>query len=209
MTTNHDICTDALRKIGVIAQDQTATADEMETARKALGRMLWSWQNKGYFLFSVTATSVALSTTASYALVPRPFLVQSVRFKRDDIETPMTLLTREGYDTLPVKTTTGTPTTWYYDRQVNSGTLYIWPVLATATDETLEVTYVRSLDDPELTADVDFPLEWQDAVVYGLASRLTDDFMVNAPNVMARAERELSEALAGDREGSVYFVGWS
>lgn len=209
MTTNHDICTDALRKIGVIAQDQTATADEMETARKALGRMLWSWQNKGYFLFSVAATSVALSTAESYALVPRPFLVQSVRFKRNDIETPMTLLTREGYDTLPVKTTTGTPTTWYYDRQVSSGTIYIWPVLATATDETLEITYVRSLDDPELAADVDFPLEWHDAVVYGLASRLTDDFMVNAPNVMARAERELSEALAGDREGSVFFVGWA
>lgn len=207
MTTNFDICTDALRKIGVVAQDQTATADEMETAHKALGRMLWSWQNKGYFLFSVTATSVALSTTASYALVPRPFLVQSVRFKRDDIETPMNSLTREGYDTLPIKTTTGQPTSWYYDRQVNSGTIYIWPVLATATDETLEITYVRSLDDPELTADVDFPLEWQDAVVYGLASRLTDDFMVNAPNIMARAERELDEALAGDREGSVYFVG--
>jgi hypothetical protein len=181
----------------------------METARKALGRMLWSWQNRGYMLFAVTSTSVALSTTASYALVPRPLVVQSVRFKRNGVELPMTQLTREEYDTLPVKTTTGTPTSWNYDRQVNSGTLYVWPVLASATTETLEITYVRSLDDPELIADADFPAEWEDAVVYGLAARLSDDFMVNAPNVVARAERELSEALAGDREESVYFVGWS
>jgi hypothetical protein len=207
MTTNFDICQDALRKIGVIAQDQAATANEMETARKALGRMLWSWQNRGYMLFSVASTSVAMSTSASYALVPRPLAVQSVRFKRSTVELPMTQLTREEYDTLPVKTTTGTPTTWYYDRQVNSGTIYVWPLLATATSETLEITYVRSLDDPELTADADFPVEWEDAVVYGLASRLSDDFMVNVPNVIARAERELSQALAGDREESIYFVG--
>lgn len=207
MTTNNEICTDALRKIGVVAQDETATADEMETARRALGRMLLAWQNKGYNLWAVADMSVALSGSATFALVPRPFALQSVLFRRAGIDMPMMELNRVEYDRLPNKASTGTPTCYYYNRQANSGTLYIWPLIASATTETLEITYIRSLDLIDLDEDTDFPPEWDDAVVYGLAARLMDDFSVNMPNVPVRAELELMNALSGDREGSVYFIG--
>lgn len=207
MTTNSDICEDALRKIGVVASDQTATGDEMETARKALGRMLLAWQNKGYNLWAVTSMSVTATTSATYTLTPaRPLSLSSVRWKATS-EIPMQEMSRDEYDRLPLKTSVGQPTSYYYNRQKATATLYVWPVPSSVTTETLEITYIRSLDDVVLTADVDFPPEWEDAVVYGLASRLTDDFMVNAQNVMMRAEVELENALAGDREGSVYFVG--
>jgi len=206
--TNFDICTDALRKIGVVAQDEVANGDQIQVALRQLSRMLKAWQSKGYMLWTVASMSVPLTTAASYALTPaRPVKVQSVRLKRGGIETPMMEMNRDEYDTLPQKASTGLPTQWYYDRQREAGTLYVWPVLAAANGETLQVTYVRELADVVADAELDAPSEWWEAIVYGLAARLADDYERNVPNVIALAQIELRDAMAGDREGSVYFVG--
>jgi hypothetical protein len=210
--TNEAICRDALRKIGVVAVDETPTADEIETARRALERLLKAWQNRGYLLWSVTSMSVTLTTASSYSLTPaRPVQIQNVNFRRSAIDLPMIELTRQEYDRLPNKATKGTPTQYYYDRQRDAGTLYIWPSLATAAGETLEVTYVRELADVQLSDPVDVPSEWWDAAVYNLALRLMPDFGVSASalgqDIIAMAGVTLQDALSGDREGSVYFVG--
>ena len=205
--TNLEICTAALRKIGVVGMGVTASADEIETARTALSRMLKSWQSKGYNLWAVTSMSVTATTSASYSLTPeRPLSLSSVRWKATT-ETPMQELSRDEYDRLPLKTSTGTPTSYYYNRQREDALLYVWPVPASVTTQTLEITYIRELADVAQADEADIPGEWYDCVVYGLAARLADDFMVSAPGVIARAEMLLDEALAGDREGSIYFVG--
>ena len=209
--TNEAICRAALRKLGVLAIDETPTADEIEAARSQLERLLKGWQNKGYFLWTVTTMAVTLTTAASYSLTPaRPVQIQNVNFRRSGVDLPMIELNRQEYDRLPNKTATGTPTQFYYDRQKESGTLYIWPALATASGETLQITYVREVADVTLDAAVDVPSEWWDAVVYNLAMRLSDDFMIPAQSmggVVAQAIATLNDALAGDREGSIYFVG--
>jgi hypothetical protein len=206
--TNFDIAQDALRKLGVVAQDEAPTADELQTAMRQLDRMLKAWQSRGFMLWTVTSMTVPLTTAASYVLSPpRPVALQSVRLKRGGIEMPMVELNREEYDRLPQKASTGTPTQWYYDRQRETGTIYVWPVLAVAGGETLEITYVRELADVVPSAEVDVPGEWWDAVIYNLAARLADDYSVEVPNVIALAQIELRNAMAGDREGSVYFVG--
>jgi hypothetical protein len=209
--TNEAICRAALRKIGVLAVDETPTADEIETARLALERLLKSWQSKGYLLWTVSSMSVTLTTAVSYSLSPaRPVQIQNVNFRRSGIDLPMIELNRQEYDRLPNKAATGTPTQYYYDRQKEAGTLYIWPGLSTAAGETLEITYVRELADVVLATAVDVPSEWWDATVYNLGARLIDDFAVTgetANRVIGLAVKELADALAGDREGSVYFVG--
>lgn len=206
--TNLDICTQALRKIGVVAQDEQATADEIETARVGLRRMLKAWQNKQILRPMTASQSVTLTTAASYTLDPvRPVEIQSCRLKRSGIETPMQELSREEYDSLPIKTSAGLPTCWYYDRQREAAKLYVWPVLASASGETLEITYVREFEDVALSAVADIPGEMEDAAVYNLADRLQDDFSTNKPKVTMMAKELLAEALAFDREGSVFFGG--
>lgn len=206
--TVSEICTDALRKIGVVAVDETATAEQIETARKALGRMLKHWQNFGFNLWTVASQTVTLTTAGSYTLDPvRPVQIESVRFNNGTIETPMERITREEYDSIPNKTTTGQPTQWYYDKQREAAKLYIWPVMSSVASETLEITYHREVNDAVLTDPVDVPSEMYDAVVYNLGSMLTDDFAVAAPQVVQRAEMLKQEALAFDREGSVFFAG--
>lgn len=208
--TVREVLESALRKIGVVAEDEPMTEDQANAALRAFNRMLKAWQNRGYNLWAVASQSVTLTTAASYTLNPvRPVEILSCRLKRSGFEMPMVRLTREDYDNLPVKTTQGTPTQFYYDRQREAAKLYIWPVLAAAAGETLEITYVREFEDMGINDAPDIPSEWYDAAVYGLAARLADDFRANPGNVVARAEEELRLALAGDREGSLWFRDWT
>lgn len=210
--TYRDIVTDALRKIGVVAKDTPADADDANHALRVLNRMLKAWQNKGYSVFTMTGGTLTLTTAASYTLSPvRPMSIHNARLKRSGIEIPMVEMTREEYDSLPVKTTTGIPTQFYYDRQREAAVLYIWPVLATAAGETVEYTYQREIEDVTALGDtVDMPVEYYDAVVYGLAARLADDFELESGavnRVIARAQQMEDDAFAFDQEGSVFFAG--
>lgn len=205
-STARDLIGDALRKIGVCAMDEPMTADMAAAGLRALNRMLKSWQNKGYCTWAKSSQSVTLTTASSFTLNPaRPLEILSCRFKRSGVEMPMLPFTRDEYDSLPLKTAHGTPTTYHYDRQREDARLYVWPVMSPVNGETLEITYTREMDDQGLDDPVDVPGEWYDAVVYGLAARLADDYSVTAGNVVARAEAELRDAFAFDREGSVWF----
>lgn len=204
--TARTLISDALRKIGVVAQDEPMTADQADHALRAMNRMVKAWQNRGYNIWGATEVAITLTTAASYVFDARPMSVESVRLRRGTIDTPMQEMTRQEYYDLPQKTSTGTPTCYYFERQREAATLFIWPVLAAADGETLRVLCTRELEDQvDLNAVPDVPAEWWDALVYGLAARLADDFSVQAPNVVARAEEELRLALAFDREGSVFF----
>ena len=207
MTTNADICAAALRKIGVVSASQPIGANDLRDALSALGRMLSSWQNMRYNLWTYAEGEVSLTGASSYVLSPRPVEVHDVRLRRAGIDTPMQQMTREEYYALPQKTSTGLPTCYFLDRQRDETTLYVWPVLSVVNGESLQITYTREIITPLAGDQSDTPAQFEDAVVYGLAARLADDYEVQADRVIMRAERELDLALSFDREGSVYFAG--
>lgn len=205
--TTRDLIEDALRKIGVVAFDEPMTADQVVNGLRAWNRLLKSWQNRGYNLWAVASQTVTLTTAASYTLSPvRPVRILNARLVRSGIETPMLSMTRQEYDAMPVKGSTGLPTRFYYDKQREAALFYIWPVLAVAAGETIRITFEREAEDQtDVNAVPDIPGEWWEAAVYGLAARLADDYSRNVPNVVARAEEELRLALADDREESLFF----
>lgn len=208
--TNEQICTRALRKIGVVAIDETATSEEIEIAREGLFLMLKGWQNRRLDVFLKSSMSIPCTTSPAHTLDPvRPLEVESVRYNNGSTDLPMTRMTRQEYDDLPLKNVTGTPTQFYYDRQREIARLYVWPVPASVTSETFEITYTREIEDVLLGDTADIPAEWYNATVYGLADQLQDDFEINPPRtaVTMRAREMLEEALGFDREGSVYFAG--
>lgn len=200
-----DIITDAYRKIGVAATDEPLDADQIAAGVRAFNRLMRSFQNREPDLFLKSSEDVTLSNVAEYSLGHcKPRQINSSRIIRNGVETPMHALTRQEYDDLPVKTSTGLPTTYYFDRQKCDGTIYVWPVLS-GGDAIMRITYEREMRDVEAGDKSPFPAEWEEALVYGLASRLADDYGLNLPNVMARAADELRLVLARDREGSIWF----
>lgn len=205
--TAREIITQALRKLGVSAVDTTPTADELSQGLTALNFMLKAMQNEGFNLFNYATQSVTATTSAAHTMDPvRPIRVHGVRFRKNGLDTPMEALTRQEYLDLPNKSSTGTPTTYYYDKQRESAVLYVWPLLSSASGETFEVDYEAEYEDAtSFSAVIPVPGEYWEAVVYGLAARLADDYAVEAPNILMRAEMAMRDALAADREGSVIF----
>ncbi len=200
-----DIITDALLDIEVgaigINQDATLTAH----AVRHLNRIMKGWQlDDAAPAFLKASQTLTLTTAASYSLNPeRPVRILSARFKRSGIEIPMIRLSRDEYDDLPVKTTTGLPTQFYYDRQKEDALFYVWPVLATAAGETVEITYEREFEDVGINDTVDLPGEWWDVAVLQLASRLVHAYGSEAAkqSIPMRAEMVLNKALGAAMDG--------
>ncbi len=207
MTLVRVIIEDAFRKVGVVAHDEPMTADYAAHGLRELNRMLKGWQNYGHNLWAVTLMTVPLiASEDEYDLDPRPQRIQSVRFKDGDITMTMQPMTRGEWDDIPVKVSLGIPTSYYYDRQKDTGELHIWPQIESVDDEVLRITYEREFDDQDnLNVPPDSPIEWEDCVVHNLAARLGSDYGVDNQKVDAIAVALLQQALAADREGSVYF----
>lgn len=207
--TVRDIVTRALRKATLVGWGETPPPEDAEEAREELESMLKGWQNAKYNLWTTTSGSITLTTAGVYTLSPvRPLRIHSARFRQNSIDRPMVKITRDEYDHLPNKAATGSPVQFYYDKQRESAQFYIWPLMASVNGETIEWTGEREIEDiANLNDIIDVPGEWWDCVVYNLAARLLETApLKNKPtSILLRAQQLLSDALAADREDSVFF----
>ncbi len=202
-----DILTDACHEAGVTEIDGVPTAEMADLALRQLNRLMKSWQAREESIdFLRSSMSVAATATATQTLSPvRPIWINSVRFKQGTSEIPMQSMTREEYDDLPVKSSTGVPTCYYYDRQKEAAVFYVWPVLATASGETFEITYQREFEDLDLNDNIDLPGEWWDAAVFGTAYRLDRALSLGSQTLAVDAAEAYQNAIAGQNYGSIWF----
>jgi hypothetical protein len=211
--TARQVITFALRKCNIVGLNQDPSAAAAEDARILLNLMLKDWQQKGPHLWKKTEGPVTLTNaTSSYNLAAtlNPLRVLSVRYRdTNSKDLPMEMLERTEYFDLPDKSSAGPPNTWYFDPQRGAPTLYVWPVKATITTETLRVTYQKRIDDIDtLDDDIDVAQEWLMTVGYGLASLLLDDYPVDgkeSDRIIARAEMLKAQAEDYDREDTLVF----
>lgn len=204
------ILEDARRLLGIHAEEESLANHEKDTGLRFLTMMLKDWQvdpDLGSWL--ETQGTLALTATASFlfgsggAFTTIPFEIVAVRIsKSGGNEIPMTRMSRADYFDLPNKTSTGTPTQFFYDRQRDSGTLYVWPVPADAT-YTITFTYRRRIMDVDAGTDnLDLPPEWQWAVANSLAVQLIPVYgrggTPEAAQVITQADVSLSKLKAFD-----------
>lgn len=205
-----------MRKIGVLPVGATASADEAASVLIELELMLKEWAHEGPFLFTKKESSQTLvANTAAYTLsTSLPVRIIEARYRDTSSPThdlPMQQLTRDEYFTLPTKTSTGTPTTFYFDaKSASTGpVLYIWPLLASATTEAIYYTYQRRIEDvDDLTNNLDIPQDWLSTVGYALADRILDDYGVSdkvGDRITARAQEMIQKAKDYDREEFTFF----
>lgn len=207
--TVRDMCTEALRECGVVSISTTASAEDMDVAVKRLNMMLKAWQNTAITIWKQTSGSITITdATASYAIAARPLRLDTVA-RKDGTETPMTSMTRQEYSTLPDKDSAGTPSSFWYHRELSAGRLYVWPVMATGSG-TIEWYGVSEVEDVTTPNDaLDVPGEWYEATLYNLAYRLLGAFpgvpQERTQYITANAVRSLAEAKGGDAEESIMF----
>jgi len=236
MTTTFSISRDqlittALRKIGVVAQGEVATTDQISEAAMALNLLVKAWEADGMPLWALRTTPIPLVAgqtsynigigITNHVVTDKPLKVIQA-WNRDPIskvDIPMRILTKQEYSILGNKSTSGKPIQIYYEPLKDSGVLNVFPTPAAndVASSTIYITYQRPYEDMNLATDVpDFPQEWYDAVVYGLATRLAPEYGVplDQRQLLNKEAAEIKNtALSfGTEEGSLYFTverrGW-
>lgn len=173
LVTN-ELIDEAYDLIGVGSEGEAITADMYERARRSANLIVKSWNSQPHLWTRTVRSVTLLADTESYALTPKPMRIMGVRRRITvgQLDTPLNEMSAQEYDDTPNKATSSIPVSYYYDPQVAVGTLFLWPrpSAATAAQMTLQVTYLRGIQDFDAsTDDADFPQEWLEAFTAALA----------------------------------------
>lgn len=138
-------------------------------------------------------------------------IVYAYRRDKNDLDTEVTIIGEKEYMRQSNKGSTGPPVELWYHPTLDTGTLYVWPVDGGADWDKLMLSVNYLPDDFDSAGDnPQFPIEWGQALVYGLADKLAPEYGLTLDErraIKAEAEFELEEALNYDVENaSVIFA---
>ena len=206
------IITFALRKLGVVSIGQDPDYNEVAPCLLELNMLLKNWETAGPNLWRNTLGSIPLvANTPSYSMTAgNPLRLVEVRYRYPDgHDLPLIRMSRIQYMRLPLKTSNGSPTQFYFDPQETLQTIYLWPVLKLVSTDQLVYTFQRRFQTCQTPSDtVDIVQEWLATVGYSLAEALLPNYGVGGERAIriensARALRR--QAKAFDRPAFVQF----
>ena len=213
----------ALRVLGVVAQGESPTATQVTEAAEALNMLAKAWEADGMPLWAMKEYSIPMTTgAASYRIgltqtvdIPKPLRIVNAYFHNgaSNVDVPMISLTRQKYNMLGNKASTGQPIQYYYDPQRVYGDLFLYPVpdaTASAATNWVRIIYQRPFEDFDASTDEpDFPQEWFQALKFGLAEVLAPEYGVpleHYGHLRKVAKEYKDQALGfGTEEGSMFF----
>lgn len=211
----------ALSRLGVLAEEEPLQPFEAERGYRYLTQMLKAWEADGLAGWLYTEATFALVDSdkdyvfgSGGTVTTVPFEIMQVRISLDGgSEIEMTRLDRESYYRLPNRTTEGFPTQFFYDRQRDDGTLYVWPV-PDSNDYDITLTYRRRIMDLDLGSEnVDLPPEWEEAIELGLAKRLLGPYSLRGTPTSAEIRADADNAYSivksfdtAEGQGSIFIL---
>ncbi len=171
------------------------------------------WTNIGAAVSTTTLTLITGMTSAASvdnhiytytSETPRVIEIPEARLHRaNDYETPLRIVGRHEYMALPNKSSSGPPNLIYYDKQLNNGVFYTWPV-CDDVQEYIKMSArlpVQNLDS--LTNDFEVGAEWFEAIAWNLAMRLRPKYGKSVdPLFNVQAQMYLEEAKDSDSENT-------
>jgi len=143
--------------------------------------------------------------------INRPERISSCRLRYDDdvTDTLVSKISRDTYFNYSNKSAKGKPNSFFYDKQLAHGDVYVYPTPDDATD-TIKFTFEKQFFDfSSAVDDPDFPVEWLLPLATNLAYWMHYDYGISADKA-ERIKRDAEELLADsegyDREDtSIYF----
>ena len=211
--TIDQICQEAYERCGL----QIRSGNDLQTAKRSLNLMLAEWANRGLNLWtiqlqekSISAGTTDLSGTnlfGSGANAAQEIIDITDVVIRDSSNNDYsaTAISRSTYLNYTVKTTSGRPTQYYFERTINPK-LYLYPAADTAY--TLKYyALVRMKDAGDYTNNTEIPFRFLPCMTAGLAYYIA---MKKAPERIGTLkqiyEDEFQRAAAQDGERTSLFL---
>jgi hypothetical protein len=193
--TRDQIITSSLRKLGVLELGDTPDAATLANATLVLNLMVKQWQTDGIKLWTTTEYTLPfVANQNSYTVGPditndlvadRPMKLIQAWLRNSTvspaIDTPLQILSKQQYDILGSKFSTGVSNSVYMFPSTIYSTLkfYLTPIAAQVAMYTVRFVARRPLYDIlNPTDNPDFPNEWMQSLVWGLADQLALEYSV-------------------------------
>lgn len=229
MSTNYSVTRDqiissALRKLGVLELGDTPDANTVTNSAQTLNLMIKYWMTSGIKLWTVTEYTLPLvASQTSYTIGPsgtdliadKPLKLIQAWLRNTsvtpNVDTPMQILSKQEYNILGSKASTGVANSVFFDPGVTSSTVkvYLTPDATTASTYQLKMVVQKGIGDILASSDVpDFPNEWMNALVWGLADQLAIEYSVpvnQRTEIAMRAEKYKTDMEGWDVETTSTF----
>ena len=163
--------------------------------------------------FAGTIDGLASAGKAVYAYTNKinaPHDLIDGYIRRDSTDIDLDVISRSEYNDIASKSVTGVPTTLFFDKGLFGKSVSLWPV-PDGTESVLYLTVKRTLEDfVSVENSADFPVEWLNALKYGLAANLAHEVAGVAPMKIQmlenKAKEHLSQLAGWDQEDESVFV---
>ena len=232
MSSNYSITRDqiiitALRKLGAVEPQDTAStidANIVTNCAQALNLMVKQWMTEGIKLWTVTEVNFPLvlnqtSYTAGPSLcditTDKPLRIIQAWVRNTvvtpDIDIPLNIISRQEYNMLGSKFSTGTANSIYLNPGVTTSTikLFLTPDASAVATYTVYMVVQRPINDISSSSAVpDFPNEWMQALVWGLADQLALEYGLpvnHRQEVLMKAEKYRDLLMEWDIENESTF----
>jgi len=202
--TRDEIITIALRKLGVLEIGSSPDAATISNASMSLNLLIKQFSTDGLKLWKISEIIIPLtnnqtsytlggaSSTLMYdslnptvAITDKPLKVIQGFYRNKQvtpyIDIPVMVLSKQEYNVLGSKFSTGTANTIFYDPRKLNGVLYVYltPDLNAQTNLELHIVAQMPLDDLTTALGVpDFPNEWMNCLMWNLADQLSLEYGV-------------------------------
>jgi hypothetical protein len=219
--TRDQIITLALRKLGVLEIGSPPDPDTIANAAMSLNLLIKQLSTDGLKLWKIceliipltsgqTSYTLGGSTSAlmydslnpTVAITDKPLKVIQGFYRNlqstPSIDTPVMLVSKQEYNVLGSKFSTGTANTIFYDPRKLNGVLYVYltPDINAQTNLELHIVAQLPLDDLNTALDIpDFPNEWMNCLVWNLADELALQY-----GVPLNARQEIAQRAGAYRE---------
>lgn len=194
--SNGELVLAAYERVGIRAP--SLRQEHMLTAHRELNFMFSSWANDGPNLWEIIRTQTTLTQgTATYSIAAKTIMILDASIVLDygtasESRRYITPLSRTQYLSFANQQTQGFPTSYWFDRLI-SPTITFWPVPDGNGPYTFDYFSVTQIQDANLTGGEtpDVPYRWFDALVAGLAHRLS---CIYAPQLEQMREKDADKA---------------
>lgn len=213
--TRDQVIAGALRLCGALGQGETPTATQVSEAAEALNMLVKAWQADGMPLWVIKNYTLTLvSGTNTYTISPKLLkVIQAFNHNtQTNIDIPMRIVTRQEYNVLGNKTSSGNPIQVFSGPELTNTVVKVFPTpdSTSASQNQIVLVYQKQFDDLDSASDnLEFPNEWFEAVKYGLATRMAGEYGVSLDDrrqLLNEANMIKQEALSfGTEEGSFFF----
>ena len=148
---------------------EVRTGYDLKTAKRSLNLMFADWANRGLNQWTIAQRN--FTVTENDGDVDRGtdvIDIVSLVVRRDGTDYALDRISRDEYLNIPTKSTTGRPTQFFVDRQINP-VLKMWPLPDNSTDVVLYNALVRMDDADNYVNTLQLPFRFYPALAAGLA----------------------------------------